>query len=62
LEGALSLLRALTTTSAPARAKSFAIARPMPRLAPVTTATWPSSGFCSLGMAMRMIQDAARRV
>ena len=38
-EGAFSLLRALTTTSAPARANSMAIARPMPRLAPVTTAT-----------------------
>ena len=31
-----------TTTEAPARASSAAIARPMPRDAPVTSATFPS--------------------
>src|SRR5215203_4778562 len=35
--------RKLTATSAPASAKASAIARPMPRLAPVTSATRPLS-------------------
>src|SRR5438105_1720670 len=34
--------RARPTTVAPSRAKAIAIAPPMPRLAPVTTATFPS--------------------
>jgi len=38
-----SNLRLLTTTFAPACASRSAIARPMPRDAPVTTATFPSS-------------------
>jgi hypothetical protein len=38
------------------------MARPMPRLAPVTTATWSRRGFAASDMAMRMIQDAARLV
>src|SRR5438552_3958227 len=33
-----------TTTAAPASASNVAIARPMPRLPPVTIATWPSRG------------------
>jgi hypothetical protein len=33
--------RPLTTTAAPSRAHARAIARPMPRVAPVTTATRP---------------------
>ena len=33
------------TTWAPSRAMTFAIAAPMPRAAPVTTATLPASGL-----------------
>ena len=40
----LCSVRAVTPTVAPARAKCTAIAAPMPRLAPVTRATRPSSG------------------
>ena len=36
-----ALRRAATTTLAPARANSFAVARPIPELAPVTIATLP---------------------
>ena len=43
-EGAFSELRAVTTTCAPAFAKSMTIWRPIPRLAPVTTATWSCRG------------------
>src|SRR6266850_226241 len=39
------LARAARATSAPASASATAIARPSPRLAPVTTATLPSSGL-----------------
>jgi len=35
--------RELRTTLAPAPARAAAVARPIPRLAPVTTATLPSS-------------------
>ncbi len=35
-------VRAASTTAAPSRANASAIARPMPRPAPVTIATWPS--------------------
>src|SRR5438270_6506545 len=38
-----SALRAKSTRSAPACAKATAVARPSPLLAPVTTATWPTS-------------------
>src|SRR5436309_15908881 len=38
-----SCLRPQITTCAPSRANTSAIERPMPRLAPVTSATWPSS-------------------
>ena len=36
-------LRAARATDAPAAANAVAMARPMPRLPPVTMATWPSS-------------------
>ncbi len=36
--------RAATATEAPAAASDFAIVAPMPRLAPATNATLPSSG------------------
>ena len=42
LVAAFSIDRAVTTTVAPAEAKRWAIARPMPRLAPVTSAALPS--------------------
>src|SRR4051812_48316467 len=38
---------ALTTTAAPSSAKRFAIAAPMPPLAPVITAVLPSKRFCT---------------
>jgi hypothetical protein len=41
LVAAFSIERAVTTTVAPAEAKRWAIARPIPRLAPVTRATFP---------------------
>src|SRR5215208_2352411 len=39
----LSLRRATTATAAPCRASAFAVASPIPLLAPVTNATVPSS-------------------
>ena len=36
-----SRLMSARTTAAPASAKAWAVARPMPELAPVTKATWP---------------------
>src|ERR1700729_2382469 len=39
-----SSLRLVTTTSAPASAKASTMARPRPRLPPVTRATLPASG------------------
>ena len=55
----LSSLRLAMTTSAPAAAKASAIARPMPRLPPVTTATLsvrsgPSIGIPSRAVAARL--------
>ena len=45
--------RAERTTRAPQRARAWAVARPMPELAPVTMATCPESGwlmvYCLLG-------------
>ena len=38
-----SMVRAVTATAAPSDANRLAIASPMPRLAPVTIATLPSS-------------------
>ena len=52
-----------TTTRAPARASSSAIARPMPRAAPVTTASRPSSGGTSgarLSMPVICISSSSR--
>ncbi|GII24711.1 hypothetical protein Pme01_43080 [Planosporangium mesophilum] len=38
-------VRAATATAAPSAANLRATSAPMPRLAPVTTATFPASGF-----------------
>jgi hypothetical protein len=51
-----SRLRLETTTRAPARARVSAMARPMPRLEPVMTATW--SRRSTIGAGMR--RDDAR--
>src|SRR3990172_4493961 len=42
-EPSIAVPMSLTTTAAPSRASSIAVARPMPRPAPVTTATLPAS-------------------
>ena len=46
-----SASRAPMTTSAPASASAIAVAAPIPRLAPVTIATWPSIRNMSSTMA-----------
>jgi hypothetical protein len=46
--------RAVTNTSAPSRANCSAIALPMPRLAPVTTATFPECAADSAGIIFAM--------
>src|ERR1700733_6300040 len=66
-------LRAETTTFAPSAAKASAIARPMPRPAPVTSATWSAkrgmahslrqkSRHASRGNPARQTVDAAARM
>src|SRR5271170_7338898 len=52
-------LRAASASRAPAPAKLRAIARPMPWLAPVTIATWPSS---SLSIGLPILRPAALRL
>ena len=51
-----SVLRAATTTAAPAPASARAMYSPMPRLAPVTMATFPSSA--AIGSAFRRPSSA----
>ena len=46
--------RAATATDAPARARATAMARPMPRLAPATKATLPSSVGASVSGPLRL--------
>ncbi len=48
-----SCLRAVTHTAAPAATSDSAIARPIPRVAPVTRATFPSTRRIVLGSIMR---------
>src|SRR5262245_59662845 len=50
---ALSAWRSATTTRAPAAARRWAIASPIPCAAPVTTATWPSSSMAATSGASR---------
>ena len=45
--------RSVTATRAPRAASSFALARPMPEAAPVTSATRPSSRPCAISLASR---------
>ena len=43
--------RAERTTRAPQRASAWAVARPMPELAPVTMATFPASGWLMVSLS-----------
>src|SRR5258706_15286599 len=49
--------RAATATSAPASASATAIARPSPRLAPVTMATRPSRRGAAAGLSVEGIEQ-----
>jgi hypothetical protein len=40
----MGIVRPVTNTVAPASPRPIAIPRPMPRLAPLTSATWPFKG------------------
>src|SRR5262249_56873592 len=59
--GSASAWRADRATSAPASASRSAIARPIPRLAPVTTAVLPASGPLTGCLATRHLGDRAGR-
>src|SRR5271154_7310098 len=57
-------LRPLMATRAPSSCNRFAVARPMPLLPPVITATFPSSRFIlknSSFLGRRPVANAARR-
>jgi hypothetical protein len=49
--------RLATTSFAPARPMAMAVARPIPELAPVTNATFPSS--CFIRYSLKMATAAA---
>src|SRR5438874_5813528 len=54
-------VRAMATTAAPSATSRMAMALPIPRLAPVTTATRPAHASPMGGILARMTDDEARR-